>query len=114
MTRPLESVFAWGAVCGVVDGVTEVGDPPVDVGEDGGVETEDVAVGEVVWDFESGGGAVGGDAEDSGGVPIIVGQTAFFAAAGAVDCESGLGVEADGDESNEKEGEDPEDSAAHG
>jgi hypothetical protein len=53
------------------------------------------------------------EAEGSGGVPIIVGQTAFFAAAGAVDCESGLSVEVEGRESNEKEGEGPEDSAAH-
>jgi hypothetical protein len=155
-----------GAVGGVVDGVTEVGDTPVDVWEDCGVETDDVAVSEVVGDWKARGDAVGGDSEDefavgfqgnnrefycdaraeeaaldvageiaagidgdiedrgvkeaiveaegSGSVPIIVGQAALFAAAGAVDCEPGLGVEVDGDESNEKEGEDPEDSAAHG
>jgi hypothetical protein len=152
------------AVGGVVDAVAEVGDTPVDVGKDGGVQTDDVAVGEVVRDFEAGGGAVGGDAEDefavgfdgddrnlygdawaeeaaldvareiaasvdreingsevveavveaegSGSVPIIVGQTAFFATAGAVDRESGLSVEVDGKE-RKKEGEGPKDLAAH-
>jgi len=135
------------AVGGVVDAVAEVGDTPVDVGEDCGVETEDVAIGEVVRDREVGGSAVGGDAEDefavgfdgndrdfycdaradkaaldvgreiaasidgdiedrgvkdavveaegSGSVLIIVGQTALFATAGAVDREPGLSVEAD-------------------
>ncbi len=153
------------AVGGVVDGIAEVGDTPVDVGEDGGVETDDVTVGEVVRDWEVGGGAVGGDAEDefavgfdgndgefygdawaeeaaldvareiaasvdgevngsevveavveaegSGNVPIIVGQTAFFAAGGAVDREPGLGVEGGGGETEQEEGEDPESWAAH-
>ena len=153
------------AVGGVVDGIAEVGDTPVDVGEDGGVETDDVTVGEVVRDWEVGGGAVGGDAEDefavgfdwndrefyrdawaeeaaldvareiaasvdgevngsevveavveakgSGRVPIIVGQTAFFATAGAVDGEFGLGVEGGGGEAEQEDGEDPESSAAH-
>jgi len=53
------------AVGGVVDAVAEVRDTPIDVGKDGGVETDHVSVGEVVGIFEAGcGSAVGGDAED--------------------------------------------------
>ena len=152
------------AIGGVVDGVAEVGDTPVDVGKDCGVETDDVSIGEVVRDWEARGDAVGGDAEDeftvgfqgddrefyrdawaketaldvageiaagidgdiedrgvkdavveaegSGSVPIIVGQTAFFATAGAIDRESGLSVESGGGEAEQK-WEYPESSAAH-
>jgi hypothetical protein len=151
------------AIGGVVDGVAEVGDTPVDVGKDCGVETDDEAIGEVVRDWEVR-RAVGGDAEDeftvgfqgddrelcrdaraketaldvageiaagidgdiedrgvkdavveaegSGSVPIIVGQTAFFATAGAIDRESGLSVESGGGEAEQK-WEYPESSAAH-
>jgi hypothetical protein len=157
--------FGMSAVGGVVDAVAEIGDTPIDVGKDRGVETDDVPIGEIVGDLEAGGGAVGGDAEDefavgfdgndrelyrdawaeksaldvareiaasvdgevdgsevveavveaegSGGVPIIVGQTTFFATTGAVDCEPGLGLKVDGEESGEKDGEGPENSAAH-
>jgi hypothetical protein len=153
------------AVGGVVDCVAEVGDTPIDVGKDCGVETDYVSIGEVVRDWEVRGGAVGGDAEDEfavgfegndrefyrdawaeeaaldvarkiaasvdrevdgsevveavveaegpGSVPIIVGQTTFFATAGAVNCEPGLGLKVDGEESGEKNGEDPENSTAH-
>ena len=48
------------AVAGAVDAVAEVDDAPVDVGNDGCVEADDVAVGKVVGEV----GGIGGDAKD--------------------------------------------------
>ena len=45
--------FGVGSDGGVVDAVAEVGDAPVDVRKDGGVDTEDVAIGEVVRVLDS-------------------------------------------------------------
>lgn len=50
---------------GVVDAVAEVDDSPVEVRKDGGVDADDVAIGEVVGVFNSGHGLrIVGDAEE--------------------------------------------------
>lgn len=50
---------------GVVDGVTEVDDSPIDVWKDGGVKADDVTIGEAIGRLQSGGRAVvDGVAED--------------------------------------------------
>ena len=55
-----------GSDGGVVDAVAEVDDAPVDVGKDGGVDAEDVAIGEVVGVLNSGCGLrIAGDAEEN-------------------------------------------------
>ena len=54
--------FGVAAIGGVVDAVAEVDYAPVDVGEDGGVEAEDVTVGEVIGVL--GRLRVAGDAEE--------------------------------------------------
>ena len=53
------------------------------------------------------------EAEGPGHGPILVGESAFFAADGTVDGELGLSVAVDGVEAEQEEGEAPENSAVH-
>lgn len=110
---------------GAVGGLTEEELPVRHDGEDGdfyGETRTENAAGDVAGEVTA---DVGGEieraevaeavveTEGAGGIPTRALEATFFGASGAVDGEFGLSVKKSGDETEQEEGEDEENSAAH-